>query len=82
MLSCKSRSEGFGYRTIQVQVTLPGFRSDVHAFGYQLANLSPVPDELNLSEYGFELLRSEISYSHVFPDGGYISMYRSVEKRP
>jgi beta-carotene ketolase (CrtO type) len=74
--------KSIGGMTITEEVTLPGFRSDVHAFGYQLANLSPVPDELNLSEYGFELLRSEISYSHVFPDGGYISMYRSVEKRP
>lgn len=72
--------KSIGGMTITEEVTLPGFRSDVHAFGYQLANLSPVPDELNLSKYGFELLRPEISYSHVFPDGGYISMYRSVEK--
>jgi beta-carotene ketolase (CrtO type) len=72
--------KSIGGMTITEEVTLPGFRSDVHAFGYQLANLSPVPNELNLSEYGFELLRPEISYSHVFPDGGYISMYRSVEK--
>ena len=66
--------------TITEEVTLPGFRSDVHAFGYQLANLSPVPYELDLGKFGFELLRPEISYSHVFPDGGYISMYRNVEK--
>jgi beta-carotene ketolase (CrtO type) len=72
--------KSIGGMTITEEVTLPGFRSDVHAFGYQLANLSPVPDELNLKKYGFELLRPEISYSHVFPDGGYISMYRSIEK--
>lgn len=42
--------------TITEEVTLSGFRSNVHAFGYQLANLSPVSAELNLSEYGFELL--------------------------
>ena len=58
--------------TITEEVTLPGFKSDVHVFGYQLANLSPVPAELNLNKYGFELLRPEISYSHVFPDGGYV----------
>lgn len=29
-----------GGMTITEEVTLPGFRSDVHAFGYQLANLS------------------------------------------
>jgi beta-carotene ketolase (CrtO type) len=67
-----------GGMTITEEVTLPGFNSDVHAFGYQLANLSPVPFELNLSKYAFELLRPEISYSHVFPDGGYISMYRNI----
>jgi len=69
-----------GGMTITEEVTLPGFRSDVHAFGYQLANLSPAPSELNLGEHGFELLKPEISYSHVFPDKGYISMYRTVDK--
>jgi beta-carotene ketolase (CrtO type) len=48
--------KSIGGMTITEEVTLPGFRSDVHAFGYQLANLSPVPDELNLDKYGFELL--------------------------
>ena len=61
------------------EVTLPGFRSDLHAFGYQFANLSPVPRELELSAFDFELIRPEINFSHVFPDGGIISMYRSVE---
>lgn len=46
-----------GGMTITEEITLPGFWSDVHAFGYQLANLSPVPDELNLGSYGFELTK-------------------------
>ena len=45
-----------GGMTITEEITLPGFKSDVHAFGYQLANLSPVPTELNLDRYGFELI--------------------------
>ena len=61
------------------EVTLPGFRSDLHAFAYQFASLSPVPQELELSAFGFELIRPEINFSHVFPDGGIISMHRSVE---
>lgn len=69
-----------GGMTITEEITLPGFRSDVHAFGYQLANLSPVPSELILDKYGFELIRPEISYSHIFPTGGHISMYRSLDK--
>jgi len=74
------QNHSLGGMTITEQVTLPGFRSDVHAFGYQLANLSPVPAELNLDKYGFELLKPEISYSHVFPDRKYISMYRTVDE--
>lgn len=61
------------------EVTLPGFRSDMHAFGFQFANLSPVPGELGLANFGLELIRPEINYSHVFPDGGIISMHRDVE---
>ena len=53
--------------TITEEITLPGFKSDVHAFGYQLANFSPVPAELELGNYGFELIHPEISFSHVFP---------------
>ena len=69
-----------GGMTITEEITLPGFLSDVHAFSYQLANLSPVPIELNLGNYGFELIKPEISYSHIFPDGGYITMYRDILK--
>ena len=61
------------------EITLPGFRSDLHAFCYQFASLSPAPRELDLSAFGFELIRPEINFSHVFPDGGIISMHRSVE---
>jgi hypothetical protein len=61
------------------EITLPGFRSDMHAFGFQLANLSPVPEELGLAEHGLELLRPEINYSQVFPDGGIISMHRDLD---
>jgi phytoene dehydrogenase-like protein len=68
-----------GGMTTTEEITLSGFKSDVHAFGYQLANLSPVPKELNLIRYGFELIKPEISYSHIFPDGRYISMYRDLE---
>ncbi len=61
------------------EVTLPGFRSDLHAFGFQFANLSPVPAELGLAEFGLELIRPEINHSQVFPDGRIISLYRNVD---
>ncbi len=68
-----------GGMTITEEITLPGFRSDIHAFGYQLANLSPVPHELGLERFGFELLRPDPNFSHVFPDGGIVSMHRELE---
>jgi len=61
------------------ELTLPGFLSDVHAFGFQFANLSPVPAELGLADFGLELIRPKVNYSHVFPGGGHISMHRELE---
>lgn len=69
-----------GGMTITEEITLPGFKSDIHAFGYQLANASPVPKELGLDRFGFELIHPEILFSHIFPNGRYISMFRSLEK--
>jgi beta-carotene ketolase (CrtO type) len=66
--------------TITGEITLPGFKSDVYAFGYQLANFSPVPAELELGNYGFELIHPEISFSHVFPNGRYAAVFPSIEK--
>ena len=70
-----------GGMTMTEEVTLPSFKSDIHAYGYQLANFSPAPKELGLDKYGFELLYPDPSISHLFPDGGgLISMYRDVRK--
>lgn len=70
-----------GGMTITEEITLPGFKSDIHAFGYSLATLSPVPNELDLYSRGFELISPEISISHLFPKGhGFLSMHRSLEK--
>ena len=70
-----------GGMTITEEITLPGFKSDIHAFGYQLANASPVPNELGLDRFGFEIIHPEILFSHIFPSGRYISMFRSLEKK-
>jgi phytoene dehydrogenase-like protein len=59
------------------EITMPGYRSDVHTFGYQLANLSLVTKEQNLDRYRFELIKPEISSSHKSPDRRYISMYKT-----
>lgn len=70
-----------GGMTLTEEITLPGFKSDIHAFGYSLATLSPVPNELDLKSHGFELIHPEISISHLFPNNhGHISIYKSLEK--
>ena len=68
-----------GGMTITEEETLPGFWSDIHASGYQLANLSPVPNELGLLSR-YELIEPEIPFSHAFPDGDLISVHRDIEK--
>jgi beta-carotene ketolase (CrtO type) len=74
------RYRDVGGMTLTEELTLPGFRSDVHASGYQLANLSPVPQELELEEYGLELIEPEIVYAHTFPDGRILAVSRDLEK--
>jgi beta-carotene ketolase (CrtO type) len=69
-----------GGMTITEEITLPGFHSDLHAFGYQFGNLSPAPAELGLANFGFELLYPDPNFSQAFPDGGLVSMYRDLEK--
>lgn len=68
-----------GGMTVTEEETLPGFWSDIHASGYQLANLSPVPKELDLLDH-YELIEPEIPFSHAFPNGDLISVHRDIEK--
>lgn len=68
-----------GGMTVTEEETLPGFWSDIHASGYQLANLSPVPRELDLVDR-YEIIEPEIPFSHAFPEGDIISVHRDIEK--
>jgi beta-carotene ketolase (CrtO type) len=74
------RYRDVGGMTLTEELTLPGFRSDVHASGYQLANLSPVPRELELEKHGLELAEPDIVYAHAFPDGRVLAVSRDLEK--
>lgn len=69
-----------GGLTRSEQLALPGFVSDVHAYGYQLAHLSPAPHELGLARHGFSLLRPDPNWVHAFPDGRSIACWRDVEE--
>lgn len=67
-----------GGMTITEELTLPGFWSDVHASGYQLANLSPAVGELDLIAQGIELIEPTFVYGHAFSDGSSVAIGRDV----
>jgi beta-carotene ketolase (CrtO type) len=68
-----------GGMTLTEDLTLAGFRSDVHASGYQLANISPAADELELADHGVELIEPRVAFAHAFPDGSCIAVGKDVE---
>jgi beta-carotene ketolase (CrtO type) len=69
-----------GGMTLTEELAAPGFRSDVHASGYQLASLSPAPHELHLFDHGLELLQPEYAWAHAFDDGGCIAVGSDLER--
>lgn len=69
-----------GGMTNTEEITLPGFKSDTHAICIQFANFSPVPDELKLAQYGFELIYPDLCVTHAFPDGGSVSVHRGLDQ--
>ncbi|MGH3145709.1 MAG: phytoene desaturase family protein, partial [Rubrobacter sp.] len=74
------RYHDVGGMTLTEELTLPGFRSDVHASGYQLANLSPVPGELELERHGLRVIEPDIVYAHAFPHGRVLAVSRDLDK--
>ncbi len=73
------KNAGIGGMSITRELLLPGFHSDIHAFGYQFANLSPAASELDLHTHGLELITPEVPFAHVFPDGDGVYMSADFE---
>lgn len=69
-----------GGMTNTEEITLPGFKSDMHAICIQFANFSPVPHELQLSRYGLELIYPDPCLSHAFPDGRSVTVHRDLDQ--
>ena len=65
------RYHDVGGMTLTEELTLPGFRSDVHASGYQLANLSPGLGELELEKHSLELIEPDLVYPPPSPTAGF-----------
>lgn len=72
--------ETIGGMTATEELAAPGFLSDVHASGYQLANLSPAPDELGLFDLGLELIEPDYAWAHAFADGRSIAVSGDLEQ--
>jgi phytoene dehydrogenase-like protein len=72
--------ETVGGMSTTEELTLPGFKSDVHAIGYQFANLSPAPRELELHKHGFALIRSDPAFTHVFSNGKVLALHGDLEE--
>lgn len=68
-----------GGMTLTEELAAPGFWSDVHASGYQLASLSPAPSDLNLFDHGLEPIEPEYAWAHAFRGGGCILVGADLE---
>ncbi len=73
-------NDDVGGLTVTQEITGPGYHSDLHAFGYQFASLSPAPDELDLRAHGLELLHPDVAFAHAFPDGQSVLMHADLEQ--
>lgn len=71
--------DAIGGMTTTSELVMPGFWTDVHASGYQLANLSSAAEELDLASYGLELIRPDVSLSKVFPDQRCLSIRATLD---
>ena len=74
------RSHTFGGMTNTEEITLPGFKSDIHAICFQVANFSPALGELNLAQHGFKLIYTDPSFSHAFPNGDFICVRPNLDE--
>lgn len=68
-----------GGMTSTRELVQPGFHTDIHASGYQLANLSSAPDELRLDTFGLELLRPDVAFSKAFSDQRCLSIKTTLD---
>lgn len=68
-----------GGMTSSEDLVLPGYRTDLHASGYQLASLGSVAEELHLDQFGLNLLRPKVALSKVLPDQRCLSIHETLD---
>ncbi len=73
------RNAEIGGMTGTRELVAPGYHTDIHATGYQLANLSSAPDELRLADFGLEFIAPNTCLSKAFDDHSCLSIMANIE---
>ncbi|GIW11559.1 MAG: FAD-dependent oxidoreductase [Dehalococcoidia bacterium] len=74
------RAEVAGGGASTREVTLPGFRHNLHAMRIVQPNFRPVYEELQLHRYGVTLVTSDIATAHVYADGRALVRYCDINR--
>ena len=62
------------------EVTLPGFKHNMHSNYYVGLDRSPIIRDLSLDEYGFSMVFPEQQQGCIFRDGTAFTIHRDVER--
>lgn len=68
-----------GGGTVTAEVTLPGFRHNLHSNSHSLGN-GPVARDLELERYGLKYIYPEVQHAMAFRDGTGICIHQEPEK--
>ncbi|WP_281825285.1 FAD-dependent oxidoreductase, partial [Sphingobium sp. BS19] len=77
------RNAWIGGGAVTREVTVPGFRHDLHSTAHIMIQSNPLinRDELGLiGKFGLEYIRPEISFASVFDDGSVVLTYHDLDK--
>jgi beta-carotene ketolase (CrtO type) len=69
-----------GGMTLTEEITLPGFKSDIHSYSHTFDLLSPALVDLELGRCGLEFVFPDPTFCNIFPDGRAVSVWRDLDK--
>lgn len=77
------RNPWIGGGVVTQEVTVPGFKHDLHSNSHNLLQANPLirNDELGLqAKYGLKYIRPEVSVASIFDDGSSFLLYHDLDK--
>ena len=74
------RSDRIGGGAMTREVTVPGFKHDIHALNLRFLKMSPVVADLELERYGVKFVTGPALNAHLLPDGRCIVRYQDLER--